>query len=342
MLRLTAEDLANVRMSSVWGPFNEALMSLPLLRGPRPSLLVDGWRRTAGHQPLEGLAPLVALTPRQMLFDLHTVVGAAPSIGHALERLEAAPAAHLRAELDWVDPWIGGEDNWARRWRRDLAEGDREARHELVGLLDKYHTSAIEPFWDRLGARLEAERARCARVMAAGGVGELLRGLHPKVVWRPPILDVNPWRDGNLGGRVENLAGRTLLLAPSVFCIDRPWLVCDLRDSTAPTHLIYPVLRGIDDAAPLWTARAAPGRQALARLLGATRASALDAIADGSTTTELARRLGVSPATASHHVGVLRDARLVWSRREGNAVRHHLTDLGAGLLDGRHRELGAN
>jgi DNA-binding transcriptional ArsR family regulator len=60
-------------------------------------------------------------------------------------------------------------------------------------------------------------------------------------------------------------------------------------------------------------------------------------LADGCTTTGLARRLGVSPSTASHHAGVLRDARLIQTTREGNTVHHRLTDLGATLLNGGHR-----
>jgi DNA-binding transcriptional ArsR family regulator len=44
----------------------------------------------------------------------------------------------------------------------------------------------------------------------------------------------------------------------------------------------------------------------------------------------------VSPATASHHVGALRGANLIASSRDGNAVRHSLTGLGAALLAGTH------
>ena len=50
----------------------------------------------------------------------------------------------------------------------------------------------------------------------------------------------------------------------------------------------------------------------------------------------MARRLGVSLSTASHHAGVLRDARLIRTSRDGNTVYHRLTDLGAALLNGHH------
>jgi DNA-binding transcriptional ArsR family regulator len=45
----------------------------------------------------------------------------------------------------------------------------------------------------------------------------------------------------------------------------------------------------------------------LAGLLGATRARVIRAVAAGCTTTELARALGIAPATASEHATVLRN-----------------------------------
>jgi DNA-binding transcriptional ArsR family regulator len=124
------------------------------------------------------------------------------------------------------------------------------------------------------------------------------------------------------------------VLVPSVFCVGRPWVFWDVRDESLPRLLVYPVLRSFDDAVTLWARGAPPGDAALARLLGPTRARALDAVADACITTELARRLGVSPATASHHAGVLRDAQLIGTSRDGNAVRHRLTELGIALLRG--------
>jgi DNA-binding transcriptional ArsR family regulator len=73
----------------------------------------------------------------------------------------------------------------------------------------------------------------------------------------------------------------------------------------------------------------------LGGLLGDTRARALGEIAGAAcTTTELARRVGVSPATASHHASVLREAGLITSRRYGSTVLHRITARGAALLGG--------
>lgn len=80
------------------------------------------------------------------------------------------------------------------------------------------------------------------------------------------------------------------------------------------------------------------GSPPLHALLGPTRAAILRASASGSTTTEAARRAGVTPTTASHHTGVLRDAGLIASHRHANTVLHTLTPLGAALLDHKSRQ----
>jgi hypothetical protein len=123
-----------------------------------------------------------------------------------------------------------------------------------------------------------------------------------------------------------HLGGRGLLLVPSVFC----WRVpVTLIDPGLPPVLVYPVTRGPD-----WWQPAAGGRGAktLANLLGPTRAACLRVIENGCTTTELARRTGVSPPTASQHAGALREAGLTASTRRANTMLHTLTPLGAALL----------
>lgn len=164
----------------------------------------------------------------------------------------------------------------------------------------------------------------CGRILGAHGVARLLDSLHLKIRWRPPFfeLDVPPAHPA--AGRPEQVhivRGRPLVLAPSVFYLDRPWVLSNVADPTAPDLLVYPILHSLDDAVGLWSGGAPPERREPALLLGATRADALKAIAETCTTTELARRLGVSPATASHHIGLLREAKLITSIRDGNAVR---------------------
>jgi len=85
------------------------------------------------------------------------------------------------------------------------------------------------------------------------------------------------------------------------------------------------------------------GPSALASLIGRTRARVLADIgaAAGHTTTEIARRLRISPASASEHAYALRAAGLISTERAGTGVAHRITPLGRALL-GSPRRGGAN
>jgi DNA-binding transcriptional ArsR family regulator len=119
------------------------------------------------------------------------------------------------------------------------------------------------------------------------------------------------------------LAGRGLVLMPSVFTSTRPAVID--RAPWQPT-LVYPA-RGI---ATLWE-DAAPAADGMSRLLGATRAAVIANLDAPRSTTELARRLSISPATASHHLAALREAGVVTSRREGRTVLYVRTPVGEAL-----------
>ena len=68
-------------------------------------------------------------------------------------------------------------------------------------------------------------------------------------------------------------------------------------------------------------------------LLGRTRAAVLRSLDGGTTTSELAGRLGISVSGASQHASALREAGLVSSRRDRNRMLHSVTDLGDQLVE---------
>jgi DNA-binding transcriptional ArsR family regulator len=122
-----------------------------------------------------------------------------------------------------------------------------------------------------------------------------------------------------------HLDGRGLLLVPSYFCWRYP---VTLLDPELPPVLIYPAQRAAE------LARSDANQQALAALLGGTRAAALAAIGDGCSTSDLGRRVGVSAAAASQHATVLRNAGLITSQRDRNTMVHSVTSLGNAVLQG--------
>ena len=120
--------------------------------------------------------------------------------------------------------------------------------------------------------------------------------------------------------------GKGLILMPSVFWTGRPLFTWDPQDQTRHV-LIYPVSSGHppDDGDG--------GRDALAALLGPTRAAVLRALRQRpSTTSGIAREVGISLPSVSEHTATLRGAGLITSQRQGQAMQHHLTHLGHALL----------
>ncbi|GAA3679647.1 hypothetical protein GCM10022224_049850 [Nonomuraea antimicrobica] len=105
-------------------------------------------------------------------------------------------------------------------------------------------------------------------------------------------------------------------------------------DRHGPLTLVLPTSPDPGTALSLWTSPRPPAHHRLAALLGPTRAAVLEAVAEGRGTGQIARHLGISPAGASQHATVLREAGLIATTRHRNAVRHTLTPLGALLLNG--------
>ncbi|MFE9132681.1 winged helix-turn-helix domain-containing protein [Streptomyces sp. NPDC007355] len=98
----------------------------------------------------------------------------------------------------------------------------------------------------------------------------------------------------------------------------------------AATVLVYPMYDG-EVAGP---EGGGERPEALAALMGRTRAQVPALLRSPATTTALAERAGVSLAAAGQHAGVLRGAGLVDTVRTGSAVLHSLTPLGWSLPAG--------
>ena len=321
-IHFSEADLARVQVSPTLGPLAETVLALALLRCSRqPRTMLSEWRGQVRVTPQ--MRPLTALIPPDCNgVDLPTLVGETATIEQGVQALLDVPREHLLVEMEWIDrrhrlpplAWAMAEAGG----RPELAEATQVAYQEL-----------IQPFWLRIRASLHAEQAARRRTLAAQGPGALLASLQgPLIRWRPPVLEIlRP-------GQVEmDLGGRGIALVPSVFVGRAPSLHENPNDDDEMPRLILPAEGA--GRARLWAAsRGLAGSRgsALAALVGRNRAAVLQSIADGCTTTELARRVGISLAAASQHASVLRGAGLIATRRQGSAVLHVLTPLGAELL----------
>lgn len=189
----------------------------------------------------------------------------------------------------------------------------------LVAACRAYEDACLVPVRESLRSSVDAELVRVGQSLLSSGAGAELDGLGAGVGFDGRTLTVA----GDYGGDVDvELAGRGLRLIPTYF-----WRRPAYTDEGVDTPvLVYPIAR------PRPHEWAAAEAVALEKLLGRNRARVLRAAVSGGGTGELARALGISAASASEHLAVLRDAGFVVSRREGKSVRHQLTALGAAAL----------
>ncbi|GAA0489102.1 transcriptional regulator [Paractinoplanes deccanensis] len=300
MLRLLFEpaDRGRVIFDIAWHA--ETIGSVQALRQPVSGPFLDRWRQTVRPRVPGAAAALFDVIPAEGLVpDFLTPEGYSgwPTDRFA-KALRATGTATACGELRGIDD----------AHRRTLAG--------LADALEAYHRICIAPTVTTVDALLRAELAHRAGLILTDGVDAALATLGPDIRWTPPVLEVRSPAEGEV-----RLGGRGLRLVPSVFW-SRPGVIAEASGWPTLTYPIHP-------APATW---AEPRDDPLAALVGPTRARVLRALVTGRSTTELARDLRISAASASGHVTALRAAGLAATRRAGRAVRHTLTPLGLQVL----------
>jgi DNA-binding transcriptional ArsR family regulator len=205
-----------------------------------------------------------------------------------------------------------------------------------------------------MGWRIHFTAADLARTRVSGSLGPLAETLTALCMlrssWQPPPR-FSGWREQATRRLTVQMKPLTALIRSGSQAVDL-WSLTGHAPTieqgvgallTAPREKLLAEMESLDRFARLpgsaWAGLAGGG--AVAALLGQTRAAVLAGTADGTSTTELARRAGVSLAAASQHATVLRDAGLISTHWHGRAVRHTLTPLGAALLTAGSAPAGA-
>ena len=314
-LHFTTEDVLRTRFAPGPAPLMELGLGLATLQGDDD--LFRGWRATARRALPRQAAPLIQLIPPS---------GAGPvfldpltsGLAEGIDEVLATPTSTVRTELRRVF----ASDRPVTPWVRALDARDRDSWSILAAAITSAYDAIIGPSWARIAAGFRAELALRAELMAIEGFQAGLASLFPGSSWAGASLRIPSSRASEVA-----LEGRGLTLLPSALWRGHP-LMCAHVDGSL--LLVYP------SAAPLPLVADADSADALAALLGLTRATLLREAAVPRTTTELARLADVSIGSASQHAKVLRAAGLVASRRDGRAILHCATPLGLRLLgDGR-------
>ncbi|MEV4926169.1 helix-turn-helix domain-containing protein [Streptomyces roseoverticillatus] len=320
-IRFSAADFARVRFAPRPVPLQALNTAFMMLFRGDDHLLFGRWRqRLLRTLPaaVEPLGDLVTAAGAPLFLDeFGEGCGDAPEDGP--DAVRAAPPGLVRAELERV---YAGHPAPPPPWVRDLHRGDAGAWQVLRRAQHAAFEAAVRPVWPLVQDLHRAEFTRHALAAAEHGVGAALAALVPGSRLRGDV-----WELPAPGERDLALDGRGVLLLPAFQWTGHP-LVASLPGR--PLVLSYAAGPGL----PLSPEGADGTDGALAEVLGRTRVAVLTVLAQEHTTSGLARRLGVSNATASAHAAALRGAGLVASARAGRAVLHRRTDLGSLLLRG--------
>ncbi|MEH1097651.1 ArsR/SmtB family transcription factor [Micromonospora sp. CPCC 205561] len=320
-LHLGPADLCRVRFADRLHPVGTALLACQALHDAETALMAPGPAADAAAAtgPVRSAASVLRhlLPARGRLPDFLTPLDGLESVAAGLEAIRAVPVGRVRAEVAAAYARLPGTP-----LRRRFAEADGEAMGLFGRALGTWHDAVLGPHWADLTDAHRHHVAGASAHLAAHGLDGLLNALHPAIRWEASTLTltVRTWWSASLSG-----TGHGLLLLPSPLAGPQPRV---LVEPDRPVLLVYP--------APMPRRVAAGAPDPLGRLLGATRAAVLRRLGGPGrhTTTALGQAVGISVSSASEHAGALRAAGLVSSVREGGAVLHRLTPLGAGLLGG--------
>ncbi|GAA1843736.1 ArsR/SmtB family transcription factor [Asanoa iriomotensis] len=317
-LRFTAADLLRCRfaISPAFETLSAIRLTLPAESpGPHARWLAD---RPAGRD----LRPITLLQPRRGYtpdFLSPPPAGPQATFDDDLARIAATPPDRVAAEIErsLADTPGAADSEVGRRLRGDPAT----VLATLTDLIRAAWHDLVEPGWPRVRALLDADVSFQTRRLADGGLDRLFAELHPTLRWHDNTLTRARGDDDH-----RDLAGAGLVLMPSAFKWDQVVVVLD--EPWQPT-VIYPA-RGTGS---LWHQPRGTPDAALGRLIGRTRAALLIGLSEPATTSTLAHRHALAPATVSEHLSVLREAGLVVGERHRHEIRYRRTALGSGVVN---------
>jgi len=280
-IKLSDADVAATRVA--FSPLWETLAGLLILRDGDPPWPYRDWA-TAARASL-GRSAVAALAP---------VLGCVPCVPDCLMPAPRHPCESLEDELERLAHVDGRSVR--EGFRAQFAGGvpsDLEAfvscpSRAVAAFADallSFWESAIAPEWPVMRRLLEREVLVRARSVASSGGEGLFVGLHPRIRWQRPFLELHkPQYEFDRVGD-----GRGIVILPLVF--GRGALLF-----AATPGLQFAISYTPPGVGTIWTAAERPRdrRTRLELLLGDGRAAVLGAIVEPRTTVEVAAQLGMA------------------------------------------------
>jgi DNA-binding transcriptional ArsR family regulator len=320
-IELGLEDVARTRFAI--SPLWEVVAGVRVLKGADEHGLHRTWveqvrpRLAAADLdlgPLFDLVPVPTRSPwagRVPGFLCPPPTTPLPSLDVELATVRATPPALLRTTAEVPPARMAA-------LRADPAAG----LGRLADVVEAFWELALAPYWSRILALLEGDIRYRAGRLVEGGARHLFADLDPQVTWAGGNLRL----EHRTVHGARRLDGRGLLLVPSAFVWPR---VFSVLDEPWQPSLRYPP-RAVGT---LWHQRAGSGSDALAGVLGRSRATLLTELSVPASTTGLARRTGLTPGGVSQHLTALRTAGLVSAHRAGREVLYARTRAGEVVVE---------
>ncbi|MEU8148825.1 DUF5937 family protein [Nonomuraea sp. NPDC048901] len=316
----SAYDLTSIRFA--YSPLREVSAGIQALRTPAGRPLHLPWFKQVG--PLIGgdLAPLLDLiTGAGYIPDFLCPVPTSPTpdLAGELAVLRATPHEIIRTDLDRMAAEIPGSLTGCAM---ELYQDPGPGLERLAHVIEAFWRLAMAAHWPRMRNLLEGDLLYRARQYAERGPAGVFADMHAAIRWEDRTL----YLDDRPKELSRTLNGEGLLLAPSVFVWPR---LLYRTDSPGQAVITYPV-RAV---ATLWERGTAPAPDALAAVIGRSRALLLAELDTPASTTDLSRRTGLSPANVSEQLALLLSAGLVTKHRVGRAMLYVRTPRAQALLD---------
>lgn len=322
-LSFTAEELAQVRFAV--SPMWEVLTSFRVLNRPGLYPVHGPWFDQV--RPRLAAAGLLTGSLSQ-LFHAQTYVPdfltpapatSSPTLQDGLAAIQATPDDHLLADLDLYAEKVpnGAIPPFAERLRTHR----EQALCELSKDIEHYFEIALAPYWSRIRTLLEADVYHRARQVAERGAAQLFNDLHPDLSWNSGTLRM--LHRQRVLCKDDNAPG--LILAPSAFSWNRILTRAAVGDVP---QLCY----GARGVGTLFERRAPEPSDAVAAVIGRSRALLLAELEAPASTTELAARTGMSAGGISEHLTALRGAGMVSAHRAGRSVLYARTSVADSML----------
>jgi DNA-binding transcriptional ArsR family regulator len=192
----------------------------------------------------------------------------------------------------------------------------------IASAMAEYWERCLAPeWWPRARSVLQADLVYRARILAEGGADALFADLAHRLRWSDGLLTIRWDPPLPLAHSEVDVNGRGLVLIPTCFAHGA---ITTIDPDLRPV-ITYPA-RGL--ATMTENLQPPPAYPALRRLLGDPRARLLALLDDPSSTTELARRMNVTPGAISQHLRILHENGLVARARHGRVVLYRRTTLG--------------